>query len=459
MRIASKKILLLFIATFAALFVHAQGRTFRWCISSQNQVFTDVNSDGVYNPSTDTLSADKRVIFKDYISDTTVYKTIFRGQGAVYDPVNQIDTTIYYIVDTTVALGLYETYIDSIIHFPAPVITVLDDDLDTLFTTQFLCIGDSLRATGRILTDRDSVPIVDYRWKLDGKPDVLDSIIVVSENIDYSFQVSTEYCVVDWDIIPFFRSTPEITFSPEDPLAFCASEGSVDVEARSTNVTVDTYEWSFNNNVVGDSAILNVDESGVYSVRVTTSNGCEGNGELEVTINENPTLDIADVFFCPEYQIPIFIDSVLGAQYASTSDYSLNGDAVQSDTELNPFFDDFDATYTIEESDTNDCTVSDDFSLIYACVELSFPNVFSPDGDGINDAFIPFSAIGIRNLNFIIRNRWGRIVHESNDALNWDGKNLAGKDCSPGTYYYTVEYTDVLDEPQTPLKGTVTKVK
>ncbi|GAB4248955.1 MAG: hypothetical protein Kow0079_01390 [Vicingaceae bacterium] len=66
------------------------------------------------------------------------------------------------------------------------------------------------------------------------------------------------------------------------------------------------------------------------------------------------------------------------------------------------------------------------------------PNVFTPNGDGVNDEF-RISGIYDPCLDAVeisIYNRWGILVYESTDIdFAWDGKNKAGNDCPAGTYF------------------------
>lgn len=72
------------------------------------------------------------------------------------------------------------------------------------------------------------------------------------------------------------------------------------------------------------------------------------------------------------------------------------------------------------------------------CELYSFPSVFTPNGDGINDFFVPFPYNFVEKIDLSIFNRWGQIVFKTNDPnINWDGKNqLTGIKCSDGVYYY-----------------------
>jgi gliding motility-associated-like protein len=66
-----------------------------------------------------------------------------------------------------------------------------------------------------------------------------------------------------------------------------------------------------------------------------------------------------------------------------------------------------------------------------------FPNIFSPNGDGVNDEFF-IKETGIKSLNCKIYNRWGNLVHELNKP---DARWKPGKDFSEGTYYFIADLT------------------
>ncbi|MFN3918530.1 MAG: gliding motility-associated C-terminal domain-containing protein [Flavobacteriales bacterium] len=70
------------------------------------------------------------------------------------------------------------------------------------------------------------------------------------------------------------------------------------------------------------------------------------------------------------------------------------------------------------------------------------PNIFTPNGDGINDYF---TLRGINDpcydeMEVKIYNRWGVLVYESNDPeFKWDGNNKRGVQCAEGTYFVLIE--------------------
>lgn len=75
-------------------------------------------------------------------------------------------------------------------------------------------------------------------------------------------------------------------------------------------------------------------------------------------------------------------------------------------------------------------------------VGLTVPNIFTPNGDEINDVWQP-SAHGATSFECVIFNRWGVQVYEFLSAQDkWDGHTTAGIACNEGTYYYILKATD-----------------
>lgn len=72
------------------------------------------------------------------------------------------------------------------------------------------------------------------------------------------------------------------------------------------------------------------------------------------------------------------------------------------------------------------------------CPTYTLPNTFTPNGDDVNELFIPYPYCFIESVDITIFNRWGELVYKTtNPDINWDGNNLKGKPLPSGTYYYT----------------------
>lgn len=71
--------------------------------------------------------------------------------------------------------------------------------------------------------------------------------------------------------------------------------------------------------------------------------------------------------------------------------------------------------------------------------QFAFPNVFTPDGNGINDEFRPISNCSESILcTMQIFNRWGQEVFYTNSSTKgWDG-NTNGKPAASGVYIYKI---------------------
>lgn len=82
-------------------------------------------------------------------------------------------------------------------------------------------------------------------------------------------------------------------------------------------------------------------------------------------------------------------------------------------------------------------SISDPFVVNIWESELEVPNVFTPNGDGINDEFrVAYKSI--KKFEMVVYNRWGRKVYEGNDpARGWDG-DVGGKTGTPGVYFYYI---------------------
>lgn len=73
------------------------------------------------------------------------------------------------------------------------------------------------------------------------------------------------------------------------------------------------------------------------------------------------------------------------------------------------------------------------------CPEYELPNVFTPNGDGVNDLFTPLPRFRyIKDIDLLIYNRWGQVVFKTNDPkIVWNGIHIDSKKyCPDGVYYY-----------------------
>jgi gliding motility-associated-like protein len=71
---------------------------------------------------------------------------------------------------------------------------------------------------------------------------------------------------------------------------------------------------------------------------------------------------------------------------------------------------------------------------------VKFSNVFSPNGDGLNDYFM-FPNLGLEgDYKLEIFDRWGLLLFDTEGKnVGWDGRTIAGKPVADGAYYYVLQ--------------------
>lgn len=101
-----------------------------------------------------------------------------------------------------------------------------------------------------------------------------------------------------------------------------------------------------------------------------------------------------------------------------------------------------DTKYIILAENESGCTTSDEINILVNR-EIYVPNIFTPNGDGINDYFYPLSGFPtIEVLEFNIYNRWGAQVFGALDIMTnqelsgWDGR-INSKITNAGTYIWS----------------------
>ncbi|UPL50124.1 T9SS type B sorting domain-containing protein [Hymenobacter sublimis] len=159
---------------------------------------------------------------------------------------------------------------------------------------------------------------------------------------------------------------------------------------------------------------------------------------LSWTLSNQPTADCSRditqyiIFFAPTDAEPLKeIDRVPGTQttYAHRNLTSAAG------------------CYAVQAIDTNQATSAlSNKECKDNCLLFLLPNIFTPNGDGVNDTFRPKVFSPIERTTVRIYNRWGTKVYESDKdpLINWSGGNIgaesgSGSKVSDGMYFYQAE--------------------
>lgn len=82
------------------------------------------------------------------------------------------------------------------------------------------------------------------------------------------------------------------------------------------------------------------------------------------------------------------------------------------------------------------------FELNAQSNDIKIPNVFTPNGDQINDVFKVEGLSGQWTIR--IYDRWGTLVYATEDVsgMGWDGHNILGLESVTGVYFYILVQKD-----------------
>ncbi len=106
--------------------------------------------------------------------------------------------------------------------------------------------------------------------------------------------------------------------------------------------------------------------------------------------------------------------------------------------------------------DSTSTTITIDDEQIYY-----IPNTFTPNGDEKNNTFQPIFTSGFdaQNYHFLIYNRWGVLVFESNNpAIGWDG-TFGNKLLGNETFTWKLQFKEKMTEKEHYLTGHVNLIK
>lgn len=226
------------------------------------------------------------------------------------------------------------------------------------------------------------------------------------------------------------------------------------------------FAYGFNNGLFQtDSTFINLPPTDMH-VAVRDGNGCEQ--DTIVTIHNAIELFIdagsdKQIYLGDSAVINALVNTSDPLAYTWTPEIDLSCSTCPSPTVI-PTQDE--TTYTVMVVDSNGCMAEDDIIISVIQQRKAYiPNAFTPNGDGINDVFVPFGGEGVIGVKYFqIYNRWGELVHSvSNFAagdytFGWDGTLVGSTMANPGVYVFVVEY-EFIDGRKIIYNGDVTLIR
>jgi gliding motility-associated-like protein len=175
-------------------------------------------------------------------------------------------------------------------------------------------------------------------------------------------------------------------------------------------------------------------DAGSFTVYVTQgrANGCRSN-TVPVVITVWPQPEV----YAGGPTLQITLGESLNPQAEATSGSALLWEP-GSFSELRPLLTPLKTTdYKLTATSTQGCTNSDSVHVIVS-IKFKVPNVFTPNGDGINDSWVIQYLDTYPGLTLEVYSRSGeRVYNRREGALAWNG-TFKGKPLPPGTYYWII---------------------
>ncbi|WP_396189090.1 T9SS type B sorting domain-containing protein [Flavobacterium sp.] len=209
--------------------------------------------------------------------------------------------------------------------------------------------------------------------------------------------------------------------------------GILPVDATPTTPGNYSYTWTPANTNT-NPAIYNITQPGVYSVVVTnTVTGCTKQDQIQVDISSPPvavTAILNNELFAPG------LSSIQAITSGGFGNYEYSLDNIE--WQNSPVFNNLEnGTYTIYVRDKNECgQISSN-----AIRTISYPNYFTPNGDGYNDTWNIIGLTPEFEAKIYIFDRYGKLLKEINPykTNGWDG--IYNGTPMPSTdYWFRIEY-------------------
>ena len=273
-----------------------------------------------------------------------------------------------------------------------------------------------------------------------------------------------------------------------------------------------SYLW----NTGSTSNIFNINSAGTYWLQVTSQMGCIKSDSIQISYQPSPVITLGnDTTLCKgnNYVLNAFYpgssytwqDGATSSQYTVTVPglyhvaVNLNGCIAKDTIDISyldkPFFNlgkdtvlcegttitlhpqlNTNASYTWQDASnsstylvkgigtyeltvTNECgTFSDEIIITPGLCNIEMPNVFTPNGDGLNDVFRVKYPFTVRSFLFTVYNRFGQKMFETTDMTKgWDG-NYQSQPQPMGSYVWLIQLT-ADTKPAQSYKGVINLIR
>jgi gliding motility-associated-like protein len=302
------------------------------------------------------------------------------------------------------------------------------------------CLGDSvqLSATGGI----------NYEWLPQQ-----DLSCYNCPNPVFTGNKTTTYTCRIWSTDSCSKVLPLRVFVPKPDTVYTTQGicGNDDAAFSIGNISNGTppYTYSINTGQSNNTGMFNNLGAGTYTYTITDSMGCSFSDTIALTEKNLTKARFNSEPFKGEAPLYVFMPN-----HSENANYFVwilpNGDTLYTE-DIHHVFDSA-GTFTVTLWAYNSyphCSSSVTHTIyVEQPLFIMAPNVFTPNGDGINDVF-NIKVKGAKEYRASIINRWGQELYQwsNSEEEGWQGNTQDGKACSDGVYFWIISGISEKGEP------------
>ncbi len=301
---------------------------------------------------------------------------------------------------------------------------------------------------------------ISYRWNTG---DTVPRFTLVPEDVITTYTVTVTYengCSRSDSVTVYAVASIDPPTFTLDPNEDCAGSRFV--------ITANDYaQYHWSNGATTQSITVYPQVTTTYSLTVSDEVGCSSSAETQVVVHPIP-----QAAFAPERFLTYLEDGGADVQFLDFSEgasnwlYDFGDQWSNSNTSIDqsPIHTyTHSGIYTVTQWVTSDFGCMDSVTRMVSIQKPFYfyvPNAFTPDGDGINEIWLP-QGEGVDESNYVcmVFDRNGRIIFKTNSLTQgWDGRDQHGKAVPCASYVYVIQ-TSTMDATPKEFTGTVTVVR
>ena len=246
----------------------------------------------------------------------------------------------------------------------------------------------------------------------------------------------------------------------------CIGENNGVIEITAVTGGIPPYTYSLNGMMAGTSGRFTDLPPGDYALQITDGMGCT----LDTSFTIEPGIDL-------QLTMPAIIELIVGhkglieasvnvpASALSSIQWSPGGVLTCDTCLITSITGTSSYSFLLTVTHQRGCVATAELDInVVPETEIYIPNIFSPNGDGLNDYFTVYTNQRVSIINALrVFDRWGNLVFErqlfypNDESKGWDG-TFRGKQLLPSVYTYYAEVL-MVDGRTEVLKGDVTVVR